>query len=339
MKNFIIKLSIFVVVILLILIYTRRADTKEYSSIMGTAQGTTYYITFESGKYDIKKDDIDSVLSDFDMSLSVYKTNSIISRFNRNDSLAVADEKFTAVFNKSYEVYKNTGGAFDITVAPVVNALGFGPGDAVSFDSTTIDSLAKFIGMDKVRLEGKRLVKTDPNVTLDVNAIAQGYSVDLVCAFLDSHNIRNYLVEIGGEVRANGRNPSNGKWRIGIDKPVENATPGIDLQAVAEIEDRSLATSGNYRRFFEKDGIKYVHTINPVTGYPILSSLLSATVVAKDCMTADAYATAFMVMGLEKSMEFLKRNDFLEAYFIYSDSTGNFMVEMTEGMKKYMAGY
>jgi len=337
-KNFIIKGSIFLAAILLIFLYTRSMKRGEYVNIIGLAEGTTYNITFEPVRREITRRDIDSILGDFDLSLSVYNEKSIISRFNRNDSLAVADEKFKAVFEKSFEVYNNTGGAFDITVAPVVNALGFGPDNSVSFDSTLIDSLAEFIGMEKVKLERNRLIKSDPNVKLDVNAIAQGYSVDLVCEFLESRSIKNYLVEIGGEVRTNGRNPLNETWRIGIDKPVEgNDVPGTEFQAIIRLDGRSLATSGNYRRFFEKDGVKYVHTINPATGYPVLSSLLSATVVARDCMSADAYATAFMVMGLEKSMDFLNENNFLEAYFIYSDAAGNFMVEMTEGMEKFIA--
>lgn len=339
MKNLIIKSSILLIVALCIFLYTKINVRGEYLMISGLAQGTTYNITFESGKKKVTREDIDSLLKDFDMSLSAYEDSSLISRINRNEEALIADSKLTSVFNKSVEIFNRTGGAFDITVAPVVNALGFGPGDTIAFDSLKIDSLARYIGMEKVKLEGSRLIKENPNIKLDMNAIAQGYSVDIVCDLLNSRGIRNYLVEIGGEVRAKGRNSRNEVWRVGIDKPVENNTPGSDLQAIVNLDNKAMATSGNYRRFFEKEGVKYVHTINPETGYPVLSNLLSATVIAKDCMTADAYATAFMVMGLERSLEFLEDNTFLDVYFIYGGSDGSFQVKMTPGMSRYLQSY
>jgi thiamine biosynthesis lipoprotein len=248
-----------------------------------------------------------------------------------------ADRKFTEVFIESYEVFRKTDGAFDITVAPIVNALGFGPSDTLNVDSTMIDSLVQYVGMEKVKLQGDSLVKTDPNVLLDVNALAQGYSVDVVAVFLERRKIRNYMVEIGGEIRARGKNEQGVYWQIGIDRPVTgNYIPGVKLQSILKLKDRSLATSGNYRRFYEKNGIKYVHTINPKTGYPVISNLLSATVVAKSCMTADAYATAFMVMGTDRSIRFLEENRFLDAYLIYSDEKGNFKVYYTKGLKRYI---
>jgi thiamine biosynthesis lipoprotein len=182
-----------------------------------------------------------------------------------------ADKKFTDVFIKSYEVFKKTDGAFDITVAPIVNALGFGTTDTLDVDSTMIDSLRQYVGMEKVKLQGDTLVKTDSHVTLDVNALAQGYSVDVVADFLENRKIKNYMVEIGGEIRAQGKNEQGEYWRIGIDKPVDgNNIPGTELQTIVKLNNRSLATSGNYRKFYEKNGIKYVHTINPKTGYPVI---------------------------------------------------------------------
>jgi thiamine biosynthesis lipoprotein len=281
---------------------------------------------------------VDSLLADFDMSLSIYQPASLISRINRNEPGVRTDQKFRDVFTKSFEVYKKTDGAFDITVGPIVNALGFGSKDTLDVDSLMIDSLLAFVGMDKVRLEDEFVVKQDTNVILDVNAIAQGFSVDLVAAFLEERKIKNYMVEIGGEIRAKGRNASNELWRIGIDKPMEgNMVPGENLQAIIRLNDRSLATSGNYRRFYEKNGIKYVHTIDPKTGFPVISNLLSATVVAKDCMTADAYATAFMVFGTERSVRFLEENSFLDAYLIYADEKGSYRVYATPGIKKLFA--
>ncbi len=337
-KNCAVRLSILSAVAAAIAVISLSPGRGTYRSFFGTAQGTTYHITYASRKNLNLQPRIDSILADFDMSLSIYEENSIISRFNRNDTLAVADDKFETVFNKSYEVYLKTDGAFDITVAPVVNALGFGPSDTAVVDSMLIDSLMNYIGMDKVSLVNGRLVKKERELMLDVNAIAQGYAVDVVAAYLESLNIKNYMVEIGGEVRARGRNGNNEFWRIGIDKPVEgNMTPGSDLQAIIHLRDRSLATSGNYHRFYEKDGVKYVHTINPKTGYPVISNLLSATIVAEDCMTADAYATAMMVMGLEKSIQFLSENQFLEAYLVFADDKGAFQVYMTPGLHEFMA--
>ncbi|MBN2481455.1 MAG: FAD:protein FMN transferase [Bacteroidales bacterium] len=320
-----------------ILIVHNRINRDAYVTVAGMTQGTTYHITYESRKGRDLKYEIDSLLTDFDHSLSTYNDSSIISRFNRNDTRVEADQKFRTVFEKAYEVYLKTDGAFDITVGPVVNAMGFGAGDTVQVDSALIDSLMTFIGMDKVSMQGNKLVKRERNLMLDVNAIAQGYSVDVVAEYLDGKRIRNYMVEIGGEVKTKGLNPNHEIWRIGIDKPVEgNMVPGSDLQAVIRLKDQALATSGNYRRFYEKDGMKYVHTIDPRTGYPVVSNLLSVTVIAEDCMTADAYATAFMVFGLERSVEFLNRNDFLEAYLVYADETGKLQVYISEDLSDVM---
>jgi thiamine biosynthesis lipoprotein len=333
------SIQVFIVIFILVLLYfaTHSVKKGEYVSISGFAQGTSYHITYESRMGKNLHPAVDSLLADFDMSLSTYQPNSIISRFNRNESGVKADWKFITVFNKSYEVYQKTDGAFDITVGPIVNVLGFGSADTLDVDSTMIDSLLQYVGMNKVRMEDNRLIKEAKETKLDVNAIAQGYSVDLVAAMLEAKKIRNYMVEIGGEVRTKGRNAKNQIWRIGIDKPVEgNMYPGAELQAIIQLKNRSLATSGNYRKFYEKNGVKYVHTINPKTGYPVISNLLSATVVANDCITADAYATAFMVFGVEKSIDFLSKNKFLEAYLIYSDEKGNFKIFTTDGLSKYI---
>jgi FAD:protein FMN transferase len=337
-KKFYLQLVILVVILSVVIIISLAGRKGEYVSVAGFTQGTTYHITYESKKGENLKTAFDSILADFDLSLSTYIPNSIISRFNLNDPAVRADQKFKDVFNKSYEVFRKTDGAFDITVAPIVNALGFGHRrDTLNVDSAMIDSMLQYVGMDKVRLQGDTLVKQDSHITLDDNALAQGYSVDVVVDFLKKRKIKNFLVEIGGEIRAQGKNAQNQYWRIGIDKPVEgNNIPGTDLQSIIRLNDRSLATSGNYRKFYEKNGIKYVHTINPRTGYPVISNLLSATVVARDCITADAYATAFMVFGVDRSIQFLKENDFLEGFLIYADEKGNFRVYASPGLKKFI---
>jgi thiamine biosynthesis lipoprotein len=337
LRKTIVQFFLFVFILLAVALISLTGKKGEYIHLAGFAQGTTYHITYESKKGENLQNLIDSVLEDFDRSLSIYQPNSVISKFNRNEPGTIADRKFKVVFDKSFEVYKKTNGAFDITVGPVVNALGFGNTDTLRIDSTLIDSLLLYVGMDKVSLHHDKLVKQFEETILDVNAIAQGYSVDVIADFLEARKIRTYMVEIGGEVRARGKNDRNQFWKIGIDKPREgNMLPGSDLQAIISLRNRSLATSGNYRKFYEKDGIKFVHTINPKTGYPVISNLLSATVVSDDCMTADAYATAFMVFGLDRSIAFLQENKFLDAYLIYADEEGKFRVFATPGLQKYV---
>jgi FAD:protein FMN transferase len=342
-KKFILPTLIIVIVLLGIWFYDRQAKVKdmpekEYLIIHGNTQGTTYNITYDYLRGENLQPDIEQVLHDFDMSLSTYEPTSIISRINQNDTTVEVDEKFKEVFREAKQVYEQTGGVFDITVAPIVNAWGFGFTPGTDIDSNLIDSLLQYVGMDKVRLNGNKVEKDFPQVMLDVNAIAQGYSVDVVSEFLEEKGIENYLVEIGGELKCEGMNPKGEDWKIGIDRPQEgNLIPGQNMQAIVSIKGKSLATSGNYRKFYEKDGIKYAHSIDPKTGYPVLSKLLSATIITDNCITADAYATAFMVMGLEKSIEILESGKKqLDAYLIYSDDEGNFKVYSTPGMKKHI---
>ncbi len=301
----------------------------------GGIQGTSYHIIYQSPDSIDYHDSISNILHQFDLSLSSYIPNSIISRVNKNDPNVKLDKYFIDVYNKSYDVYEQSNGLFDITVAPLVNAWGFGPEKKIHIDKTIIDSLLQFIGMGNVTLEDGKIVKKDPRVKIDVNAIAQGYSCDVIARFFDKMGIKNYLVEIGGEIHARGKNREGKTWRVGIDKPVEgNMTPGEELQTVVGLKNRSLATSGNYRKFIEENGVKYAHTINPKTGYPVKSNLLSATIVAKDCITADAYATVCMVAGLKKSIEIIEKNGNLEAYLIYNDEKGNYKIYTTKGMDK-----
>jgi thiamine biosynthesis lipoprotein len=304
--------------------------------LAGEAQGTTYHITYFSSADISYQVEIDSLLKRLDASLSTYKKESIISRFNVNDSTAVADRYFTDVFNKSIEVSEKTHGLFDITVAPVINAWGFGFTEKQNVDSVMIDSLLQFVGYKMVRLDGNKVIKQKRQIMLDFNAIAQGYSVDVLASYLESKGIENYLVELGGELRASGTKNNNEYWRVGIDKPLDNLAER-SLQAIITLKNRSLATSGNYRRYIEENGQRYSHIINPKTGYSSRMNLLSATVAAGDCMTADAYATAFMVMGLEQSKQFLTEHKELDldVFFIYDDG-GVFKTYTSEGLKETM---
>ncbi len=317
------------------LLYYGCGSESNAIQISGEAQGTTYQITYFSGNNIIYQADVDSILQTIDLSLSTYVPSSIISRINRNDSTVRLDTYFTEVFKASMEVSETTGGLFDVTVAPLVNAYGFGVTAKARVDSFMIDSLLNLVGYRQIWLKGDRLVKEKPGILIDFNAIAQGYTVDVLAAFLDTRHITSYLIELGGEVKAKGIKMNNEYWKVGIDVPTE--TPGNDrkLNAVVKLRDRSLATSGNYRKFYFENGKKYAHIIDPRTGYPANSNLLSASVVAGDCMTADAYATSFMVMGIEQSKKFLAAHPELglEVYFIY-DEEGRLKTYMSESLEQ-----
>jgi len=309
----------------------------EYYSLQGFTQGTTYHITYQHPTQTNLKEQIDSLLRRFDASLSSYDSKSIISAINGNDPDVKTDSMFRCVFRESVRVYQLTGGAFDITMGPVINAWGFGPGEKMEVDSVMIDSLLQYVGMEKVFLDGDRVVKSNPHVLLNVNAIAQGYAVDVVSSYLETLGCRNYMVEIGGEIRTHGLNSHGNFWRIGVDRPdFGNMIPGQQLQVIISMHNRSLATSGNYRKFYEKNGVRITHTLDPATGYPKESALLSVTILCDECMTADAYATSCMALGLEKAQAFVENQKGVDAYFIFGDEFGAYQVWYSDGLKKYM---
>lgn len=306
-----------------------------YESINGLVFGTVYNITYQyEGNL---KTEIEAELKKFDGSLSPFNDTSVISRVNRNEEL-VTDSFFQICFNRSMEISKETQGAFDITVAPLANAWGFGFKKGTFPDSTMIDSLLEMTGYQKVKLENGRIIKEDLRLMLNCSAVAKGYAVDVVAHYLDRKGIKNYMVDIGGEVVVKGQNPKSESWRIGINKPIDDSlSVNQELQTTLQLSDVGIATSGNYRNYYYKDGKKYAHTIDPRTGYPVQHNILSSTVVAQDCMTADALATAFMVMGLEEAAAFADANPTIDAYFIYSDEEGNPKTYFTKNMKKYIA--
>lgn len=300
----------------------------------GLVFGTVYKITYQSDE-DLHAS-IKEVLQEVDNSLSPYNPNSIITRVNHNEDTTL-NAHFTEVFNLAQQISNETEGAFDITVAPLVNAWGFGFKHSLEVDSAVIDSLLRFVGHDKIQLTGGKVVKQDPRTILDCSAIAKGYGVDAVSKLLTSKGIQNYMVDIGGEVVVRGKNPKMNRWRIGINKPIDDSlSVKQELQTILEVSDVGMATSGNYRKFYYKDGKKYAHTIDPRLGTPIQHSVLSATVIAKDCTTADAYATAFMVMGLDKAKAFCEAHPELNAYFICSGEGEEYEVHYTPGMEKWI---
>lgn len=301
----------------------------------GLIFGTVYSI-----KYQYTEDitgEIEAELKKADSTFSMFNTESIISGINRNDSTVVLTDHFITLFNRSQEIAGQTEGAFDITVAPLVNLWGFGFQKKDSVSPSIVADLLKTVGYKSIRLENNKIVKENPGTMLDASAIAKGYSCDLIADLIESKGITNYMIEIGGEMRTKGHNQRGECWTVGIRKPVERSDEeGEPLQQKIKLCEGALATSGNYRNFYYKDGKKYAHTIDPKTGYPVLHNLLSVSVITSDCMTADAYATAFMVMGMEKGRELLKEHPELHVYFIYSDEDGQLQTYYSSGFEQYL---
>lgn len=307
------------------IIIIRQQNNMPYQHDEGFVFGTVYSITYQSDK-DLKAE-IEAELKKVDGSLSMFNNNSTISKVNRNEETKL-DEKFLDVFSLAQRISEETGGAFDITVAPLVNAWGFGFKAGNMPTKRDVDSLRALIGYEKVKItsgpKGTRIEKADPRIMLDCSAIAKGYGCDVVARYLSSRDIRNFMVEIGGEVVTKGHSPKRVPWKIGVTKPIDDSlSTGGELQTILDMTDKAMATSGNYRNFYYKGGRKYAHTIDPATGFPVQHSLLSATVLANDCATADAYATSFMVMGMEKARKVLEKHPELMAYFIYSKKGGD----------------
>jgi FAD:protein FMN transferase len=316
---------------------------KKQFTIEGNTQGTTYKISYVAEKEMVSKAAVDSLLVAFSNSLSTYIDSSLISSINKTavaDSLLAIDKFFFEVFKISEEVYKKSDGAFDPSVMPLVHFWGFGIRKNLDRDTTQLDSLRQLVGLQNFSIKSEAgtywLSKKNKYAQLDFNAVAQGYSVDVMSEFLEANGIKNYMAEIGGEVRCNGKNARDSFWNIGIDLPAESDAATRKLKATVALNNQSLATSGNYRKYLDQQGQKYGHTINPLTGYPEMNTTLSASVITKSCGHADAYATAFMVMGWEKALQIAEEDPAIEAYFIYSDRDGKMLTATTTGLKEQL---
>jgi thiamine biosynthesis lipoprotein len=294
----------------------------------GNALGTTYHIKAfsEASNKLISKKDVDSVITAVNSSLSTYQNNSIISRINKGEKIKI-DKQFKEVFDAAKKIYQETDGIYDPTIGILVNAWGFGPKpklDSIENKPTLVDSLKQYVGYNLIQIDEEGyLVKKYPQVYIDYNSIAKGYAIDRVGKMLSNKGVKNYLVEIGGEVLTKGINiEKNKKWLVAIDNP--NRISSHKFISKIELSNQAMATSGNYRKFYidKKTGKKYVHTLNPKTGYPTQSNLLSASIITNNCTLADGYATAFMAMGFEKSKIFLKNHTELQAFLVYSDAQG-----------------
>ena len=306
---------------------------KKIISNFGNTQGTTYSIKYISSHGINYQNDIDSILRAVDLSLSTYINESIISKINRNENVKI-DSMFSRVFEMALRIAYETNGLFDPTIAPLVNFWGFGYEEISNKNQNILVNLMKSVGYKKISIKNGYIIKDNPNTQIDFNALAQGFTVDLVGEHLQKLGITNYMIEIGGELKCSGLNAEKKPWRIGIDKPSEEIQKER-YQAIIEVSNKAIASSGNYRHYKvdEKTGIKYAHTINPKTGVPLQTNLLGVTVLTESCMEADALATAFMVMGMETSKKYLNNHPEIDALLIYSNSKGEWLQYQTEGFE------
>lgn len=306
-----------------------------YQHDTGFIFGTVYHVTYQYNR-DLK-DEIEAELNKVDNSLSPFNNQSVITAVNQNKNPEV-NEMFSDVFNLAEQVSQETDGAFDITVAPMVNLWGFGFKKGISPSKHKIDSLRQIVGYKKVSLRDGHVIKADKRIMLDCSAIAKGYGSDVVARYLRSKGITNFMIEIGGEIVTSGKSEKRLPWKIGVTKPTDDSlNTNQELETVLNVTDKAMATSGNYRNFYYKGGKKYAHTIDPKTGYPVQHSLLSSTVLASNCATADAYATAFMVLGIEKAKVVLQKHPELMAYFIYAGPDGKMKVWFSPSLRDKIA--
>jgi len=332
--------KLFVIPILLILSGCTPGPPRPMNEYTGYTEGTTFHITYDKGAAGDLKPEIDQLLDEISRSLSLYDPTSLICRVNRTDSLIAADRHFVSVFEISQKIYGETGGAYNPAIYPMVKFWGFGVGDNTAYDavdSAAVDSLRPFVRFDDVQIvqqgSATYIRKKRPGIQLDFNAIIKGYTVDQLSALLDSKGIANYMIEVGGETSAKGKDAKGEAWMIGIDKPIEDPNDR-ELVAIARISNSSIASSGSYRKYYVKDGMKYSHTIDPSTGYPVSHTLVSASVFGPTCAEADAYATAFMVMGVERSKKFVEKHPSLSIYLIYTNYKGEWETYISEGLKE-----
>ncbi len=324
-----------ILAILLTVSVVSGCEKLEQTVLDGFALGTTFHIIVRDreDRADMRVQ-IDSVFALANSSLSIYNPYSRLSRINNNET-DTADVHIIYCVEMAERISRETDGLYDVTVKPLVDAWGFGK-EGIKNTTPNIDSLLPFVGYEKVRIDGMRIIKSNPGVQLALNSIAKGYTVDLLAQMIEAQGITNYLVEVGGEIVCKGKNSKNKDWQIGIDKPIDgNFVPGEDVQVVIQMSGHGLATSGNYRNFHTDDtGRKISHTLNPKTGYSQTNNLLSVTIIAENCATADAYTTAMMVVGLERAKEILLAHDDLAGYLIYADQGGNFQTFISPALER-----
>ena len=330
-KRLIWQIPFLVLLIVGTVLIIRQQQSTPYQKNAGLIFGTTYSVTYQYGE-DLQKE-IEAELKKVDADFSMFNSQSLVARLNNGENPELSSN-FIDVFKLARQVSDDTDGAFDITVAPLVNAWGFGFKNEQIPTKEQVDSLRQLIGFHHVELNGNHITMKKPGMMLDFSAIAKGYGVDVIAKLLERHDIKNFMVEIGGEITTRGINPERVPWKIGVNKPNEDAlNESHELQTILNVTDKSMATSGNYRNFYVKEGKKYAHTIDPKTGYPVQHTLLSATVLADRCAKADAYATSFMVLGMDGAKQILERHKELMAYLIYTDRKGHLTVWYSPSLK------
>ena len=334
MKNPI-KISILMLAVAIILPACKEKPAQ-YMTVDGFAEGTSFHIVYNDPQGRDLRQKIEDFFDAFESSLSIYDPASLVSQVNRNETDSIDDKWFIKCFELARQVSETTGGKFDITLRPLISAYGFGGegGPRILTDQQR-DSMLQLVGYKKVSMRNGVITKADPRIQLDFNAIAKGYSVDLIAEMIESLGIKDYMIEVGGEIFCRGVNAKGNEWRVGIDRPMEgNYFPGNDLQAIVSLSGKGLATSGNYRKFaYNEAGEKVVHTIDPRTGKSVAHNMLSATLIAPTCALADGYATACMVAGLEGSIDFLEKHPEIEGYLIYSDKDDQMRIYTTPNIQ------
>lgn len=338
-KSKILLLSIGVTIVTLSYLYLFiwNKHSKNYIYNQGKTQGTYYNVTYFHPKGIDLQAKIEARMLAFDSVFSVYNTYSIISRINRNDTNVQTNADFEYLFTVAQSISAHTQGAFDITVGPLVKAWGFSSDNTHNHHQPNINDLLSMVGYEKIHIKNHRLLKSDSRISINVNAIAQGYSVDLIAKLLENNGCTDYMVEIGGELMCKGKNPTGSDWKIGIANPIDDSTNVSNkLQNTIAVTNKAVSTSGNYRKFYYKNGKKYAHIIDPRTGYPTTNNILSVTVIAPTCIVADAYATAFMVLGVDSALQLCKKNPQLDCYLIYNKDGEN-KVLYNDGFKKYLS--
>ena len=333
-KSFPFRLSLpwFALSVIALIVQAGCSYSPPYSSLQGNAQGSTYFIQYKNVNPKINMDfEVSRLLEEIDKSMSTYRSNSIITKFNQGNDGELVDKHFLYVLKRSLEIYDETEGAFDVTVAPLVNAWGFGFRNIDNVSDAEILRMKEVVSSTLIQVENNFVTKKDPNVMLDFNAIAQGYTADALASLLKFHGITDGFVEIGGEVSCFGNNPDGEPWIIGIDKPTQNSSER--LHTIIQISDIGMATSGSYRKYYvdPTSGKRISHTIDPRTGYPVDHDLLSVTVLADNAMDADAYATYMMVLGRIEGKVFIESKPTLEALFIYASGSDSLAYEMSSG--------
>lgn len=319
---------------LLVFLFFQKEGQRQYS-IHGYAQGTDYTVKYFARDSIITKGEIDSILLTIDSSMSLYKTYSQISQFNSSEKGIKIDKHFEKVMNRSFEIYKDTRGRFDVTVKPLVQVWGFGTKPEKKFpDSIQVKAILECVGMNFISLKGNELKKDKPCVQVDLNGIAQGYSVDVVADYLKLKGVKIYIVEIGGELRMKGPKPDGTSLRIGIEGPSEDADAAPVMKHTLAIDSGAVTTSGNYQKFLQMGGKKISHLIDPKSGYPLDNSLISVTIYAHDAITADGYDNAVMAMSVEEALAFVAAKKEMEAYIIYRRKDGSVADTLTKGFKR-----